>query len=106
SPSSWPLTWRTAFSGVRFSTAVKGVFAAGEIVCAMAGSATKTAAAINVLRMRSDLLLEDQIGESVARRGGEDVRHAGRDHQPVARMQQLQFAAHQFAAADLAAAGV
>src|ERR1043165_7405100 len=106
SPNSWPVTWRTDFSDVRFSTAVNGVFAAGELVWATAGSAIKMAAAISVLRMMSGFLLEDQIGESVARGGGEDVRHAGRDHQPVAGMQQLQFSAHQLAAADLAAAGI
>src|SRR5436190_1131355 len=104
SPSSWPVTWRTAFSGVRFSTAVKGVLA----VWAMAGRAARTAAAISSLRIISPLgfLLEDQIGEGMARGRREDVRHARRNHQPVASMQELEFAAHQLAAADLAVAGI
>ena len=42
----------------------------------------------------------------MAGRRRENVRHARRDHQPVAGMQQLEFAAHQLAAADLAIAGI
>src|SRR5579863_1927641 len=105
SPSSWPVRWRTVFSGASLSTAVNGVFA--DIwpvwwpVWAIAGSDARMIPAISILRIGSPLnaLLEDQIGEGMAGRRREEVRHAGRDHQPVTGMQKLEFAAHQFAAA-------
>src|SRR5260221_7415890 len=108
SASSWPVRWRTAFSGGSVSTGVKGVLAAGEMVWAMAGSAARIAPAISILRIWPPLnaLLEDQIGEGMAGRRREKVRHAGRDYQPVAGMQQLECAAHQLAAAHFQLAGI
>src|SRR5882724_9767793 len=91
--SSLPVTWRAAVSGPILSTALKG-------------SAARTmAAAVMFMLGSSDALLEDQIGEAMAWYRREEVRHAGRDHQPVAGMQELEFAAHQLAAAHFLLAG-
>src|SRR3954463_15417805 len=94
--SSWPVTWRTDFSGDSCSTAVNGVLA----VWAKAGMAARTATAMRRRMLETPFgasgpVFEDQVGEGVTRRGGKDVRHAGRDHQPVAGLQDLEFAAHQ-----------
>src|SRR5471032_230371 len=90
-----PDRWRTPVSGAVLSRAVNG----GAAAIVAANNKASMGFSLNAL-------LEDQIGEGIAGGGGEQMRQARRNHQPVAGMQDLGLAAHQLAAAHFQLAGI